>query len=178
MRIVDDSRKVKKGDIFVAIKGLHVDSHKFIPEVIKKGVSVIVGEIEPKKEWLEKIEYRKVKDSRRELGLLAAKYYGNPSEKLKIIGVTGTDGKTTTSNMIYWILKNSGKRVGLVSTVNAKIGNKEIDTGFHVTNPESMALQKLLKKMVDEGCEYAVLEVTSHGLDQERVAGINFEIGV
>jgi UDP-N-acetylmuramoyl-L-alanyl-D-glutamate--2,6-diaminopimelate ligase len=111
-------------------------------------------------------------------GIFANLFYLNPSKSLKIIGVTGTDGKTTTSNIIYHILHSSGIKTGLVSTVNAKIGSKEYDTGFHVTNPGPFQLQKLLSLMVKNKLEYAVLEVTSHGLDQNRNFGINFDIGV
>ena len=131
-----------------------------------------------KRVGVKKATYIKVRDSRKALGQLASAWYGNPSEKMKIIGVTGTDGKTTTANLIYWILKSAGKKVGLVSTISAKIGNKEIDTGLHVTNPEPLVLQALLARMVKARCEYAVLEVTSHGLDQERVAGVDFKLGV
>ncbi|KKQ95621.1 MAG: UDP-N-acetylmuramyl-tripeptide synthetase [Candidatus Woesebacteria bacterium GW2011_GWB1_43_14] len=178
--IADNSRDVRKGYLFVAIKGLTVDAHQFIPEAVKRGATVVVGEkdfndlnISPKK-----ARYIKVTDSRKALSLLASAWYGNPANKLRLIGVTGTDGKTTTASMIWWILQKSGLKVGLISTVSAKIGNKEYDTGFHVTNPEPLALQRFLKKMVDSGCEYAVLEVTSHGLDQKRVYGINFDVGV
>ena len=108
----------------------------------------------------------------------ASIYFNFPSKKLKVIGVTGTDGKTTTVHLIYHILHQAGLRVAMVSTVLAKIGDKEIDTGFHVTTPNPWNLQKFLKMMVDKGIEYAVLEVTSHGLDQFRLWGIDFEIGV
>lgn len=101
-----------------------------------------------------------------------------PAKKLKVIGVTGTDGKTTTVTLIYEILKKAGFRVAMVSTVCAKINNEEIDTGFHVTSPDPWLLQKLLKKMVNEGIKYVVLEATSHGLDQFRFFGVNFNIGV
>lgn len=111
-------------------------------------------------------------------GVAAHSLYQNPSKYLKVIGVTGTDGKTTTSNIIYHILQSSGIKTGLVSTVNAKIGKNEYDTGFHVTNPGPFQLQKLLKKMVGKNLKYAVLEVTSHGLDQSRNFGIKFDIGV
>jgi UDP-N-acetylmuramoyl-L-alanyl-D-glutamate--2,6-diaminopimelate ligase len=176
--ISDDSRKAKPGEIFVAIKGFHFDAHKFIAEVIKKGVKVVVGEESPKKSWIKKATYIKVKNSRAALAFLSSAWYDYPARNLKVIGVTGTDGKTTTATLIYSILETAGKKVGLISTVSAKIGKKEYDTGFHVTNPEPLALQGFLKKMAEEGLEYAVLEVTSHGLDQERVAGINFEVGV
>lgn len=177
-RISDDSRKVRRGDLFVAIKGMKVDAHRFIPEAIEKGASVVVGERNPELKWLEKITYVKVKNTRKSLALLALAFYGNPSKKLKVIGVTGTDGKTTTASLIYWLLRSAGKKVGLISTVGAKIGSKKYDTGLHVTNPEPILLHKLLKKMTKAKCEYAVIEVTSHGLDQDRVAGIEFEVGV
>lgn len=112
------------------------------------------------------------------LAVLANIVSGFPSRKLKVIGVTGTDGKTTTANMIYQILKENHKNVALVSTINAKIGDEEIDTGFHVTSPDPMLIQKIIKKAVDKKTEYLVLEVTSHALDQFRVWGIKFDIGV
>lgn len=169
-RINPDTRTLKKGDLFIAIKGLNADGHNFISLARKNGAAAVIGERGP-------VDIR-VSDSRKALSLLTSSFYNNPSKKLKIIGVTGTDGKTTTSNLIYWILKSANKKVGIVSTVGAKIGNKSYDTGFHVTNPEPGDLQKFLALMVKKGCEYAVLEVTSHGLDQDRVYGINFDVSV
>ena len=176
--ISDDSRKVKKGSLFVAIRGQTFDGNSFIPQVIKSGAKVVVTERITDKNLLGQATFVVVKDARRALGQLASKWYGNPSRKMKVVGVTGTDGKTTTVNLIYNILKESGKKVGMVSTINARIGKREIDTGFHVTNPDQILLQSLLSDMVKEACKYAVLEVTSHGLDQERVAGVNFDLGV
>ena len=112
------------------------------------------------------------------LAILANFTYGFPSRKLKVIGVTGTDGKTTTTNMIYQILKSAGKKVSMVSTINAVIGGKSYDTGFHVTSPDPFMIQKFAKQSVDSGDEYMILEVTSHALDQYRFWGIKFEIGV
>ena len=176
--VTPDSRRVKKNSLFVAVKGLNVDSHEFIDQVIEKGAAVVVGEVKPAADWLGKITYVKVANSRKVLGCLAANWFGNPSRKLAVIGVTGTDGKTTTCNFIYSILNFSGHKTGLVTSINAKIGDKSLDTGFHVTNPEQLELQKILKLMVDAGCEFAAIEVTSHGLDQERVAGVGFKAGL
>lgn len=174
--IESDSRKVKKGYAFVAIRGLNHDGHDFIDEAVKNGATEIYGERNIKVP--EGIKYIKVLDSRETLGELASKFYGRPSEKLKVIGVTGTDGKTTTAHFLYWFLINSGKKAGLISTVSAIIGEKVIGTGLHVTNPDPVSLQKLLSAMVDEGCEYAVVEVTSHGIDQQRIAGVEFDTAI
>lgn len=167
--IVSDSREVKKGSLFVAIRGQRFDGHDFILEAIEKGAVAVVGEIP---------NYIQVENSRKALGLLTSAWYNFPARKLKVIGVTGTDGKTTTVNLIYSILRAAGRKAGMVSTVSAKIGEKFYETGLHTTTPEPRELWKFLDLMVKEGCEYAVLEVTSHALDQERVAGIDFEIGV
>ncbi len=112
------------------------------------------------------------------VAVLANIYYGFPSKKLTVIGVTGTDGKTTTVNMIYQVLKSSGKKVSMVSSINAVIAGKPYDTGFHVSSPDSFTVQKFAKKSVEQGDKFLVLEVTSHGLDQYRFWGINFAIGV
>lgn len=112
------------------------------------------------------------------MAIIANIYYGFPSRKLKVIGVTGTDGKTTTTHLIYHILKSAGKRVSMVSTIGAKVGGGEFDTGLHTTTPSSFLLQKLLRLAVNHGDEYFVLETTSHALDQNRVFGVNFEIGI
>jgi len=176
--IADNSKEVKKGGIFVAIKGEQVDGNNFIPDAIKKGAVLIVSEKPPKKGWLTKVKYKQVKDARESLALLASEFYGQPSKKLTVIGVTGSDGKTTTSHMIYNILKEADKKVGLISTISAKVGSKEIDTGFHVTNPEPIQLNELLSKMVKAKLKFVVLETTSHGIAQRRVSAIGFDIAV
>ncbi|OGM31262.1 hypothetical protein A2803_03650 [Candidatus Woesebacteria bacterium RIFCSPHIGHO2_01_FULL_44_21] len=166
----DDSRLVKKGSMFVAIKGEHVDAYDFIPDAIAKGAAAVVSEKDPKKEWLEKVEYTKVKDAREALAHYASEFYGNPSKKLKVIGVTGTDGKTTTCHMIYEILKTAGKKVGLISSITSP--------GLHVTSPEPLELHKLFAKMVKQRKKYVVLETTSHAISQKRVHGIDFDFAV
>ena len=176
-KISDNSKKVTKNDLFVAIKGQNIDSHKFIGDAIKKGAIAVMGTQEPNKEWLE-TTYIKVKDSREALAILASNYYKNPSKNMTIVGVTGSDGKTTTTHMIYEILKKAGKKVGLISSIEAKIGNKDLDTGFHVTNPEPLELHKFMAQMQDKGIDTLVLEVTSHGIDQKRVHAINFDYAV
>lgn len=168
-----DSRKVEPGMAFVAIKGRTDDGHKHIDSAIKNGASQVFGE-----ESISNPKYTQVADSKAKLGELASEYFDNPSQKLKVIGVTGTKGKTTTAHLIYHILANLGVKVGLISSNMAKIGDLEVDTGFHVTSPDVVSLNRFLKDMVQAGCEYAVVEVSSHGIDQGRIAGINFEVGV
>jgi len=171
--VTADSREVKPGFVFVATKGLNVDGYDFIPDAIERGAIRIYGERD-----LSYPNYFKVKDSKEKLGELASEFYGNPSQKLKIIGVTGTKGKTTTAHLIYHIMSSVGKKIGLISSIVAKIGDGEIDTGFHVTSPDVVSLHKFLSEIVDAGGEYAVIEVSSHGIDQKRIAGVKFEIGV
>lgn len=165
--LTDDSRKVKNGYIFVAVRGRISDGHEFIPQAVKNGASVVVGEGDFKEIGA---NYIKVADSRDALGLLASAWYGNPSGKLKVIGVTGTKGKTTTVHLIYHILTALGKKAGLLSSISVP--------GLHVTSPDVISLHKFLKEMADAGCEYAVIEVSSHGIDQKRIAGVTFEVGV
>ena len=171
--ITTDSRQVKPGFIFVAVDGIKNDGHDYIESALSNGASFIVGEKD-----LKINKYLKVKDSRMALGELASGFYDNPSEKLKIVGVTGTKGKTTTCYLIYHILTKSRRKTGLITSIAAIIGKKEADTGFHVTSPDIISLNKLLADMVKDGMKYAVIEVSSHGIEQKRIAGIKFDVGV
>jgi len=177
--ISDDSRKIARGFLFVAVQGLRTDGNKYLEDAIKSGASTIVSERPFKKAVVgERVNYIQVQDSRKALSLIAALWYENPAEKLKIIGLTGTKGKTTVAHLLHHIFNKVKIGVGMISTVNAVIANEVSDTGLHVTNPEPLLFQSFLKKMVDKGLKYAVCEITSHGLDQERVYGINYEVGV
>ena len=173
--IESDSRKVKKGDLFIALEGGTTDGHEYINTAIESGVVAIVGR---KKVEKLSVPYFRIDNPRKALAHLAAAFYGNPARKLTMIGVTGTDGKTTTVNLIFNILLACGIRAGMISTVNAVIGDEMIDTGFHVTTPDANEIQSLLKKMVDSGITHVVLETTSHGLDQFRVDACEFDIAV
>lgn len=173
--IAYDSRMVKPGYLFVALEGGSVDGHRYIPQAIERGASAIVG---TKRIELADVPYVPVDDGRQALALLSAAFYGFPSRQLTVIGVTGTDGKTTTSNLIFQVLLAAGHRVGMISTVNAVIGERVLDTGFHVTTPEAPDVQRYLLEMVEAGLSYVVLEATSHGLVQQRVAAVEFDVGV
>lgn len=163
---------VKPGSLFVAIVGEKVDGHKYIDVASANGAGVIICQKTP----LDDIPYIKVQNSRKALAILSSNFFGNPSSKLKIIGVTGTNGKTSTSYYIRHILKTMGFKVGLIGT-NEIIINDEIIPNTRTT-PESYELHKLFKDMIDNDCEYVIMEVSSHALALDRVYGIDFEIGV
>ena len=170
-----DSRRVRPGDLFVALTGGSTDAHRFIPPAVQKGAAAVVGT--QRLEGLP-VPYLQVSDSRRALADLSAAFYGFPARRLTVIGVTGTDGKTTTSTLIYSILQAAGLGAGMISTVNAYIGAETLDTGFHVTTPEAPDIQRYLAQMVARGLTHVVLESTSHGLAQQRVAACDFDLGV
>ncbi len=170
-----DYRQIKPGDVFIAIRGRERDGHDFIPAAIAAGASVILAE-----RPVEGAPYVLTPNSRRAMALAAGNFYGNPARELQIIGVTGTNGKTTTTNLIKQILESAtGQKVGLIGTNRDMIGDREV--GHHSTTPttpDSLELHALLRRMADEGCKYAVMEVSSHALALERVHGIRFAQGI
>ena len=173
--IVLDSRKVQKDNLFVALEGDTVDGHRFIPHAVQNGAAVVIGS----KPWQDYgVPYFQVKDSRLALAYISAAFYRNPGRNLVVVGVTGTDGKTTTANLIYQIMLSAGLHAGIISTVNATIGDVVLDTGLHVTTPEAPDVQRYLARMVTAGLSHVVIEVTSHGLAQNRVTGCEFDVGV
>lgn len=173
--ITFDSRKIKKDCLFIAVRGTAVDGHAFIDKAIESGAIAIVCEEIPA-ERQENISYIKVKDAHYALGIIASNFYDNPSQKLKLVGVTGTNGKTTTVTLLYNLFKSLGYTVGLLSTVKNKIQNEEIPATH--TTPDAISLNELLSKMVEKGCQYAFMEVSSHAIVQHRVTGITFAGGV
>ncbi len=170
-----DSRQVKKGYVFVAVKGTQSDGHHFIAKAIELGASAIVCEKLPDTIH-EKINYATVKSSAQALGIIAANFFGNPSQKLKLVGVTGTNGKTTVATLLYKLFGSLGYRTGLISTVEHRIVD-EVIASTHTT-PDPIQLNGLMAKMVEAGCTHAFMEVSSHAIDQERIAGLKFVGGL
>ena len=176
--LVYDSRKVTPGSLFVCISGTRLDAHDFIPEVIEKGATAIVVEkdVSAFKNTFQNVTIIKVSSSRKALALLSCAYFKHPTSQLITIGITGTKGKTTTSYLVQSILERAGKKVGVIGTIGAVIAGEKVKTAN--TTPESFELQKLFRQMVDAGCEYCVMEVSSQGLKMDRVAGFTFDIGI
>ena len=171
-----DSRAVRPGHLFVAMKGGSADGHDYVSKAIENGAVAVVGERDVGQ--LANLPYIRLENSRRALTWIAASFYDWPGRKLTVIGVTGTDGKTTTTNLIYQVLLAAGIKAGMISTVNAVIGDDVLDTGFHVTTPDAHDVQRYLAKMVEAGLTHVVLETTSHGWAQYRVDACEFDIGV
>ena len=170
-----DSRAVKPGHLFLAMKGGSVDGHDYIPKAIDNGAVAVVGD---KDLGGLSVPYIRLENPRRALTWIAAAFYDWPGRKLTVMGVTGTDGKTTTTNIIYQILLAAGIKAGMISTVNAVIGAEVLDTGFHVTTPDAHDVQRYLARMVESGLTHVVLETTSHGWAQYRVDACEFDVGV
>ena len=172
--IAVDSRLVQAGDVFVATSD-RVDGHQYIPAAIGKGAVAVIGS-QPQPGLA--VPYVQVEDARGAMAHIAAALYDHPAESLNLIGVTGSDGKTTTSNLIFAIMQAAGFKSGMITTVNAVIGEQAMDTGLHVTTPEVFEGQAYMRQMVDAGLTHAVLETTSHGLAARRVFGKDFNVGV
>lgn len=175
-KIEYDSRKIEKNDLFFCIEGFTVDGHKYIKSAIEKGAIAIVVQKDIEATIEDDITIIKVEDSRKALALASSNLYNNPSKKLKIIGITGTNGKTTSGFMVKSILEQSGYKVGLIGTVANYIGDKKLHS--ERTTPESLELHKLFNDMVKEGVTYCVMEVSSHSLALNRVYGIEFSEGI
>jgi len=170
-----DSRKANAGTAFIAVKGTQVDGHAFIEKAVEQGASVIVCEVLPK-DIKEGIVYVQVKDSAAAVGEMADAFYSEPSAKLKVVGVTGTNGKTTTATLLYELFERLGHKCGLISTVQNHIHDK-VEVSTHTT-PDAISIHALLARMADAGCEYVFMEVSSHAIHQRRIEGIRFVGGI
>lgn len=172
--IAYDSRQVEPGFLFVAIKGFKADGHEYINEAVKRGAVAVVVQYETVlPPWM---AWAQVADTRYALALLSARFFGNPSSKMKVIGITGTNGKTTTSNLLAAVLNAAGRKTGLIGTIHNRIGERILPVKH--TTPESLDLQRLLAEMAAEGVNACVMEVSSHALALHRVAGCEFDVAV
>lgn len=167
-----DSRKVGKGDLFIAQRGVSVDGHMYIGKAVAAGAVAVVCEELPEVP-VPGADYLLVADSSFALGVIAGNFYGNPSRGLKLVGVTGTNGKTTTATLLYELVRFAGKKAGLLSTVCNYIGDEEIASTH--TTPDALAINRLLRQMADAGCEYCFMEASSHSIHQKRIAGLDFD---
>ncbi|SKC00952.1 UDP-N-acetylmuramoylalanyl-D-glutamate--2,6-diaminopimelate ligase [Soonwooa buanensis] len=171
--LVFDSRKAVENALYVAIKGVVADGHSFINSAIEKGATIVVCEVLPET-INEEATYILVKDSSKVLGHLASNFYDNPSKKINLVGVTGTNGKTSVTTLLFDIFKNLGYPSALISTVEYRIADEVIPSTH--TTPDVIRLNEMLAKAVDKGCEYAFMEVSSHGITQDRIEGLHFKI--
>jgi len=170
-----DSRKVEPGDLFVALQGVQSDGHQFVEKALSLGATTIIVEVLPT-DQKDEVTYIVVQDSHEALALMAANFYGNPSRDLKLVGVTGTNGKTTTTSLLYQLFKSLGYKAGLISTVEILIDGKSIATKH--TTPDPLTINAHIAAMRDVGVDYCFMEVSSHGIAQERVAGLHFAGGI
>lgn len=166
-----DSRKVKPGGLFVAIKGTAIDGHQFIENAIENGAVAILGQFMP--DSLEPgVTYITVGDTAAAIGSVAANFYGNPSSRLNLVAITGTNGKTTTATLLFQLFRDIGYQVGLMSTVNNRVNNRVLPAAL--TTPDAITLNELLSSMVNEGCTHCFMEASSHAIDQKRINGLKF----
>tara|TARA_B100000902_G_scaffold399870_1_gene473218 strand:+ start:43974 stop:45437 length:1464 start_codon:yes stop_codon:yes gene_type:complete len=168
-----DSRKVTKESLFIAVKGVNLDGHTFIDQAIKNGAAAIVSEKYPSK-IIDGITYIVVKKASKALAVISSNFYDNPSKKIKLVGVTGTNGKTTVSSLLFSLFTGMGKKAALLSTINNRINNEIIES-THTTG-DSIQINKLLSRMISQGCEYCFMEVSSHAIHQDRVFFLEFDI--
>jgi len=169
--ITFDSRKVQKDGLFIALRGAKADGHHYIEDVVTKGVVAVVCEEFPET-MNERVAYVKVKDSHAALGTIASNYYDNPSSHMKLVGITGTNGKTTSVTLLYNLFRSLGYKTGLISTVRNMVNNEEIASTH--TTPDAISLNQLLNQMVEAGCTYCFMEVSSHAVVQHRISGLQF----
>lgn len=174
-KIEFDSRKIELNDVFVAIRGTLSDGHDYIEKALSLGAIAVICEEFPSV-LINGVTYIKVKDSNEALAYLSANYYENPSEKIRLVGITGTNGKTTISSLLYQLFKKAGYKVGLLSTVKIMVDEQEFKATH--TTPDSLTINKYLDLMVQEGCEFCFMEVSSHGVHQKRTEALRFEGGV
>jgi UDP-N-acetylmuramoyl-L-alanyl-D-glutamate--2,6-diaminopimelate ligase len=170
--ITSDSRKIAEGCMFVAVKGTKADGHDFIEKAVTTGASIVVCERLPEATY-ERVTYITVKNTKDAQGIMICNLYGNPSKKIKLVGVTGTNGKTTTATLLYKLFSGMGYKCGMLSTVVNKIVDKDFVADF--TTPDSIGINELLTKMVEAGCTHCFMEVSSHAADQGRIAGLHFD---
>lgn len=168
-----DSRECGRGSMFIALKGTAADGHSFIPKAIEAGASAIVCEWDPGDIDVPVII---CEDTHLALGIIASNFYGNPSNEIRLTGITGTNGKTTTVTLLYNLFRKMGYKCGLISTITNFVNDKEIPSTH--TTPDQISLNKLLRAMADEGCEFCFMEVSSHSIDQKRVSGLRFCGGI
>lgn len=173
--LVFDSRKSEEGAAFFAVRGTQVDGHDYIAKAVEQGCKVIVCERLPEN-INDDVTYYVVDDTAKSLGYAASEFYGRPSEKLRLVGVTGTNGKTTIATLLYRLFFNAGYPCGLLSTIENRINNVVVPS-THTTG-DQLQINEMLSRMVDAGCEYAFMEVSSHAVDQDRIAGLRFEGGI
>jgi UDP-N-acetylmuramoyl-L-alanyl-D-glutamate--2,6-diaminopimelate ligase len=169
--LVFDSRKAKAGTVFLALKGTNADGHDFIEKAISQGAEIVV--CESIDNFVPAVLYIQVGNSHHALGIMACNFYDNPSKQLKLVGVTGTNGKTTVATLLYKLFRAMNQHVGLISTVENRIDDKVLESTH--TTPDPVSLNKLIAEMRDSGCDYVFMEVSSHAVDQDRIAGLDFD---
>lgn len=170
-----DSRQVSADSLFIAVRGVHTDGHLYLDKAVASGAKVLVLDTLPE-HLLDSVTYVLVADTSYVLGLLASNFYGDPSKALKLVGITGTNGKTTIATLLFNLFQNLGYQVGLLSTVENRIGDRVIPATH--TTPDPIALNRLLREMVNAGCDYCFMEVSSHAVVQQRIAGLRFAGGI